>query len=119
MNAQQRKTIQAAIDTLSAFTDADHCKEQGVAAVIDAVSNARSVFTEEAEAEREKFDNMPEGLQQTEKGEKLEEAADQLESADSSLEEVDLSEHVTPEEGWADDVAEQIQTAIDEAEAAL
>jgi hypothetical protein len=40
-----------------------------------------------SDEEREKFDNMPEGLQQGERGQSIEEAADALESAVSSIEE--------------------------------
>lgn len=38
-------------------------------------------LSEMAEAEREKFSNLSEGLQQTEKGQALENAAEQLEAA--------------------------------------
>lgn len=116
MNQQQRKQLANAISALSEFTDADHCLGQGVAAVIAAVDEAKTVFEEIAEAEREKFDNMPEGLQQSDKAVAMEEAADALESAAQDLENVDLSEGVTPEEGWNDDVADFIQQAIDNAE---
>jgi hypothetical protein len=40
------------------------------------------------DAEREKFDNMPEGLQQGDRGQSIEAAADALESAYGNLEEI-------------------------------
>lgn len=116
MNKQQRKDLADAISALEPFTDADHCLEQGVAAVISAVDDAKSVFESMAEEEREKFDNMPEGLQQSERGSALEEAAEALEEAVVSLENIDLSEHVKPEDGWHEEVSEFIQEAIDNAE---
>lgn len=116
MNKQQRKDLADAISALEPFTDADHCLEQGVAAVISAVDDAKSVFESMAEEEREKFDNMPEGLQSSDRATALEEAAEALENAVSKLEEVDLSEHVKPEDGWHEEVSDLIQEAIDEAE---
>ena len=38
--------------------------------------------------EEEKFDNMPEGLQESERGEAMQEAIEQLETACDSLDEV-------------------------------
>lgn len=116
MNQQQRKTLSNAIQALGAFTDAEHCLEKGHVAVLNAVEDAKSVFQEIADEEREKFDNMPEGLQQGDKAQAMEEAADALENAVSDLDNVDLSEHITPEAGWHDDVAGFIQEAIDNAE---
>lgn len=124
MNAQQRKQIQQAIDTLTPFTDADHCIEnlRTFNAVVEA---AKSVFEEESEAEQEKFDNMPEGLQSSEKGERLETAAEALSSAATDLGDIDGSEDDVgklpdDEQGyWAEAAAEAIQSAIDQAEEAI
>ena len=116
MNQQQRKQLSVAIQALSPFGDADHCLEQGHVAVLNAVEAAKSVFEEMAEEEREKFDNLPEGFQNGDRGAAMEEAADALESAASDLDNVDLYEHVDPEEGWHEDVAGYIQEAIDNAE---
>ena len=40
------------------------------------------------EEEQDKFDNLPEGLQESERGEAMQEVADSLEEAVSSLEDV-------------------------------
>ena len=116
MNQQQRKHLADAISALSNFTDPEHCLEQGHVAVLNAVDEAKTVFEQIAEEEREKFDNMPEGLQQGDRAQAMEEAADALESAASDLDNVDLSEHIKPEEGWHEDVAGFIEEAIDNAE---
>ena len=66
MNAKQRKKLQGYVDSL------DEIK-----------SNIETMM----EDETEKLDNMPEGLQESERGEAIQEAIDNLESASSSLEE--------------------------------
>lgn len=48
---------------------------------IDTLIDMKSEIEEMQEAEQEKYDNMPEGLQDSERGEALEEAANQLEYA--------------------------------------
>lgn len=116
MNQQQRKLIAAAVAALSSFSEEGHIREQGLAATIAAVDQASGVFEAEAEAEREKFDNMPEGLKGAEKGQAIEVAAEALEAAFEELSNIDLSEGVAPEAGWEADVAEMITQAIDAAE---
>jgi len=54
--------------------------------VLSLIEDAKAQCEEMAEAEREKFDNLSEGLQQSEKGETIEAAADALENAVSHLE---------------------------------
>lgn len=66
MNAKQRKTLQGYVESL------------------DEIKNA---VDEMAEEEQDKYDNMPEGLQESERGEAIQEAIGNLESASSSLEE--------------------------------
>lgn len=116
MNQGQRKQLATAIQALGVYTDADACLEAGYAKVLAAVEESKSVFQEIADEEREKFDNMPEGLQQGDRAAAMEEAADALEAAVEELDNIDLSEHVAPEEGWADDVSSFIEDAIDNAE---
>lgn len=53
--------------------------------VKDALEAAKEVATEMAEEEREKFNSMPEGLQQSERGQGLDEAATTLEAIAESL----------------------------------
>ena len=67
MNAERRKQIQSLI-----------------AQVEDLQSEINGIL----EAEQESFDNMPEGLQSSERGEKAEEAIQQLEEAAGYCDEV-------------------------------
>jgi hypothetical protein len=64
MNQERRKLIRAQI---SALQDVDY------------------VLTDVAEAEQEAFDNMPEGLQNSARGEAMQEALNQLEEAMDSI----------------------------------
>lgn len=116
MNKQQRAIIAAACASLQPFADSDHCLEHGPAAVLTAVDLAKSVFQDTANDEREKFDNLSEGLQQAENGQNMEAAADALDSAVQELEGIDLKEDVDPSEGWEMEVANSIENAIEHAE---
>ena len=53
------------------------------------IEDVRSIIETAQEEEQESFDNFPEGLQQSEKGEAMEAAIDNLEQAFNSLEEVE------------------------------
>lgn len=66
MNAKQRKELQGYVESL------DEIK-----------SNIETMMEEE----QSKLDNMPESLQESERGEAMSEAIENLESASSSLEE--------------------------------
>lgn len=66
MNAKQRKELQGYIDSLE---------------------ETKCAIEKMMENEQSKLDNMPEGLQESERGEAMQEAIDNLESASSSLEE--------------------------------
>lgn len=66
MNAKQRKELQGYVDSLEEIK-----------------SNIETMM----EDEQSKLDNMPESLQESERGEAMQEAIDNLESAASSLEE--------------------------------
>lgn len=66
MNANQRKTLQGYVESLEEI---------------------KCAIEEMRDDEECKFDNMPEGLQESERGEAMQEAIDNLESASSSLEE--------------------------------
>lgn len=64
MNANQRKRISAILETLAPIFDE---------------------IEEMANEERDKFDNMTEGLQATEKGQAIQEAAENLDQAAQSV----------------------------------
>lgn len=59
--------------------------------VMALVSEARRQLEEVAGEEREAVDNLPDGLRESERGERMEEIADSLEEAVSSLEELEAS----------------------------
>lgn len=66
MNAKQRKELQGYVDQLEEI---------------------KSCLETMQEDETEKLDNMPEGLQESERGESMQEAIDTLEGAAQSIEE--------------------------------
>lgn len=57
-------------------------------AIIVTLEDARELLTNVWDEEQEAFDNMPEGPQESERGDAMQEGIDALEYADSSLEEV-------------------------------
>ncbi len=57
-------------------------------AALDLLDEARSILEAVQEGEQEAFDNMPESLQYSERGEAMEETISNLEDAVSSLEEI-------------------------------
>ena len=55
------------------------------------VSEARGQLEDIAGEDREAVDNLPDGLRESERGERMEEIADSLEEAVASLEELEVS----------------------------
>ncbi len=53
------------------------------------ISAAREILDTVIAEEQEAFDNLPEGLQSSERGQKMEETADSLYSAHSDLEDIE------------------------------
>lgn len=53
------------------------------------IAEARAIIENCADEEQEAFDNMPEGLQESERGEKMEEAISAMVDAYETLEEVE------------------------------
>lgn len=64
MNKQQRKKLSDMLDEIAGYV---------------------STLEEMAEEEQEKYDNMPEGLQDSERGQAIQEAADNLQQAADDL----------------------------------
>ena len=56
-----------------------------ISAQIPALQDIEYALTDVAEAEQEAFDNMPEGLQNSARGEAMQEALNQLEEAMESI----------------------------------
>ncbi len=119
MNKAQRKTLQAAVDAidLGLFTDEAALSDiPAMKAKFEAaVSNLESVTTDIGSEERDKFDNMPEGLQNSETGQRIEEAADTLENLD--FPDVENSDFDTEEGRLA--LQGDLETLIDELEELL
>jgi len=114
MNQAQRKVLAATLADLSSFSDADHCTEVGFEACTAAVGAALSVIDSMADEEQEKYDNMPEGLQNSSKGEAIQEAAEALSTARDDLNDAD---NVTADEDdWATTLSEAVESAINNAE---
>lgn len=72
MNKQRRKDIRAAITKLES--------------VRDTINEAAAMIADAASGEREYYENMPENMQQGERGENASQAADTLENASTSAE---------------------------------
>lgn len=58
-----------------------------LAKATELLEQAKGIIEDLASSEREKYDNMPESLQQGERGEAMSAAADALEEAQTSMEE--------------------------------
>ena len=67
MNAARRETLDKAVALLE---------------------EAKSLIDGAAEEERDAYDNLPEGLQEAERGQRMDEVATELEEASSSLDDV-------------------------------
>lgn len=117
MNKAQRKILQGVVDTLSGMNTDFDLAQMTREEICDKLSNAESTVSEVASEERDKFDNMNEGLQGTEKGQALSDAADTLENINWP----DVDDDFKPKEGDDDteDLANTIQTAIDDIETLL
>jgi cysteine sulfinate desulfinase/cysteine desulfurase-like protein len=114
VNKTQRKQLSVATSNLCAFTDADECLSLGLAACLTGVEEGLSVLTTLAEDEREKFDNMPEGLQASPTGEAIDAAAEALDEAVSHLQ--DAQSVTDNDEDWHETLSALVQDAIDAAE---
>lgn len=78
MNKARRKELEKAIALLQSMEDTFN----------EAVGIIEGVRDEEREA----FDNLSEGLQQSERGQRMEEAVDALDSLTDDLQQIDMSD---------------------------
>jgi hypothetical protein len=116
VNKAQRKLLQEQADNLSKMNEGEAVLVIGPQAVREALQHAESVVNDIAGEERDKFDNMPEGLQNSETGQKLEENADTLEYINWPT----IGEAATAfTEDEAETLAGEIQEVIDELEQLL
>jgi hypothetical protein len=116
INKQQRKLIDNAIGRLSQFTDATSISTDALSvdSLKSALADLEATVTEIATDERDKFDNMPEGLQSSPTGERISEIADNLEN----LSWPDSDDFDFDTEEGREAIAEAIQDIIDEIEGA-
>lgn len=80
----------------------NNARRKDIAAIVSRLQAVQSEFESirddlqsVAEAEREAFDNMPESLQSSERGEACSAAADALENAHSEMEALDLESMIS------------------------
>lgn len=59
--------------------------------IIDQITDLKSGIEEIKEEEQDSFDNLPESLQQGEKGSKMEEAISNMEDATNAIDEIESS----------------------------
>lgn len=114
MNNGQRTTIRKALDALRPFSDASRLEElqaTGKGPLQKVMQVLESAVSDIADEEREKFDNLSEGLQNAATGQKLEEYADALENIDW----IDLDDDFSD----GDKLAERIESLIEDIEAAI
>lgn len=116
MNKAQRKRIEKRIEELRPLFELDALEatnaEGGSAEPLrTALATLQNEVEEIASEERDKFDNMSEGLQASATGCKIEECADALESIDWP----DLDDEFSD----ADELAERLESLIEEIEAAI
>ncbi len=128
MNAQQRKSLAAHVTSLRGYLqtiDGWHGKDPGLEArkqLAGQIEDVRSEVENEADEERSKFDNMSEGLQQGDNGQRIEQAADALDTAQSGLyDATDMLEAEADEDNAIDfdDVTSSISNGIDSIEEAI
>jgi len=120
MNKQDRKTLAEALLNLAPLCDSETIGLHSNEAITAAIDLCQGEVDSLAEAEREKYDNMSEGLQNSERGQALEEAADALEACSSCLTEARDLIGDKPEENRSEDeltaISEKLQEAVDEAD---
>jgi len=117
MNKVQRKRLGSeVIDVLTELTDVEALKGMTYEEIDSKLAGAKITLDEVASEEREKFDNMSEGLQAGPTGQKLSDAADGLEGVTwPSPDEDDLKKAIKEEDEDAlQAFADECQTALDE-----
>lgn len=64
-------------------------RRKALAEIVDQLAGIRSAIEQVKDDEQDAFDNMPEGLQQSEKGEKAENAISRLDDALSAVDDIE------------------------------
>ena len=117
MNAQDRKELQALV--LRLRTEANLLRDENFSKTEEEVRNILTDISDEvlekAEAEHEKFDNMTDSLQESDRGQAIQEAADGL----SSITWPDVSDFDLTSMEDRESLADDIDEAADEIEGLL
>jgi hypothetical protein len=113
MNKQSRARLAEAVTTLTELADAENLIAMADVNIQTMLDEASNLITDVGSEEREKFDNMPEGLQSSPTGEAIEQAADTLEYLNWP------TWDRTEDDDWADTLADEVQAIINEVEELL
>jgi hypothetical protein len=116
MNNDRRKRLDKIMADIEARKASFRVVGEAVTLMLNPVTDALVSIKEDLESirdeEREAFDNLPEGLQQAEKGQNMEAAIEAMENAMGNLD--DLRDALTfelPEESDFDDIVTQVDEA--------
>lgn len=121
MNASNRKTLNTLLNALQvqrskleSFSDLEVADFALLQVLAGALGDVHSELQEVRDAEQEKFDNMPESLQDSDRGQRMQECIDALDAAESSMQDcIGNLEDAAPESD--DDALETFRDAITEA----
>lgn len=123
MNKQRRKAIENAITEIENVrsTISEDSREELTKDILDSlpgkIADVRSAIETAMDEEQEYYDNMPEGLQMGDKGDKAQEAIDSLDEACGTLEEVETYlEEAKGNEGKDEDKITERNDKLDEAD---
>jgi hypothetical protein len=86
MNNERRKTLEGALQELGKAKD--ELGKISWSEISDLLASAKTAIEETKDEEQEAFDNMTEGLQQTERGQRMDEVANQLDGAVSNVSDI-------------------------------
>jgi ABC-type transporter Mla subunit MlaD len=86
MNKERRKTLEGALQELRKVKDALEQVKWGE--INDLLASAKTAIEETKDEEQEAFDNLSEGLQQAERGQRMEEVDGILDGAMSNLDDI-------------------------------
>lgn len=107
MNAARRKTIQTQIDLLNKLKEAFG---ETVAAMQSDLEDVSSSISDLESEEQDAFDNLPEGLQQADKGQAMEETIDKLSTAQDDIDQI--TQELTD---LFDEKVDEVVSALEEA----
>jgi phage-related minor tail protein len=118
MNQEQKKALVKTVEALrAAVTQLELVQSQWPSDLKDELDSIESDIENERDAEEEKFDNMPEGLQQGELGQSIEEAAQNLDTVKDRLSEA--TEAFGEAADKLSDAISNVSEAADELEAII